>query len=449
MESLNRYGTAELRPEKSFSSCEEEFWALRGKLGAGRVSLADFNAAVAKLEMRDQHGKVWRIHPEAGVWLLLKNNQWIEANPYGPDTDGTVQESVSETVGHQQSTITAPAASIKVVLSEPVGERILDSQSSGVEPARTLPPIDVSAASATFPACRQCGAVLGKGKKFCVKCGTPCASELPPPPTFGQADNRSAAREPLTFDSEPLPPPASGGLRHVFGGTGREAIPSIQQPKFKKPARPETSLPPPAQAWGFQDKLTGITAKAIGAVEQTGLSSRTGLGGILPRMIRAALLDKTIYRELAADGSLQSDAWKAMILVVVLSSSGALIAAIQYLSASMLYSIIPAAVIQSVALIARIWVTQMIASAWFKTSTGFNPFFRSLVFAQSPAILQIIPVAGQFMGLWRLVTSTAAIRDVTGCSTQNAAILAIVSILGDILAVSLAGPFVRTILSGF
>lgn len=247
-------------------------------------------------------------------------------------------------------------------------------------------------------------------------------------------------------DSE-LPPPPPPSDARVQEPAGSASKPEVKPSQVKASERVEPELPPSGEPWGFQDQLTGVAANVIGFLDQSGLSSRTGLGAMLPRMIRAVLLDKAIFREVAADASLQSDAWQVMILVILLSCSGVLISSIQHLSASSLYSIVPTAVLQIIAILVRIWLTQVVAASWLKTRTSFGQFFRALVYAQSPVSLQIIPVAGQFIGLWTLITSTAAIRDITGCNTKNAAILAIVSILGAMEAVSLAGPFVQTLLA--
>jgi hypothetical protein len=460
----NEIGTSDL---ELISRREEEFWALKGKLSAGRMTQAEFYAAVAMLVVQDHRGQVWRIEPEEGVWLLFKNNQWVRDNPRSSESDirEPALESAPESTVPDESALTAQRTRVTEVSVTQAEEQTAGGPRARPEESKTPPPSEPQHAASGMERCRECGAFLSKTKKFCTKCGAQIHATEPPSPP-GQTAVESSPDVFLTFDSAPLSPPTSGGERFVFGGARRESPPSHRQPEPKKvdsrepeptpslsrskprrSAELEQPLPPAPQPWGFQDKMTEVADKVIAFLQQSGLSARTGLGGILPRMVRATLLDNAVYREVASDPSLQAEAWQVLILVVVLSSSGVLIASLQSLSASMLFSIVPAAVIQAVALLARIWVTRLVASSWLKTPIGFNPFFRALVYAQSPVCLQVVPVVGQFIGLWRMITSTAAIRDITGCSTQNAAILAVVGTLGDMMAISFAGPFIQTLIA--
>jgi hypothetical protein len=201
-------------------------------------------------------------------------------------------------------------------------------------------------------------------------------------------------------------------------------------------APPEAAapLPPPRDSWPFQQQSTELAAKVIGAL---GLPA-----GFVARMIRAVLLDKTIYREVAADASLKSEAWQVMGVVIILSSGGLLLPSVLNFSLSALSLLVRIAVVQVVIWPVRIWLIQVVASAWLKTPTTFNQFFRALSYAQSPVALGFVPVVGQVIGLWSLVTNTAAIRDVTGCDTKNAAVLTVVGFAGAMAVTFLVSQFV-------
>lgn len=167
---------------------------------------------------------------------------------------------------------------------------------------------------------------------------------------------------------------------------------------------------------------------------------------MLGRMIRGALLDKTVYREVAADNSLQNEAWKVAGLIIVLSSIGFSFLSSSFTSLPGLISMGSTAVVQLIVWLARVWIVQIAASTWLDKKATFEQLFRALAYAQSPAVLQIVPIVGQIVGLWSLVTTTAAIRDVTGCDTWNAAILSVIGIVGVMVATAFAGPIVLGLL---
>jgi len=288
--------------------------------------------------------------------------------------------------------------------------------------------------------CEQCGSTLKNGKKFCAECGAPAEPDMPPKPAW--TEKESAVEQQGSFDSMPLPPPDSGGIEFVLGGADSESTLSLN-PDADQVSTPDAQVPLPIdRAQNIHNKLKEVRAKATTTKGRSGLTARTDMSGMLQRMIRAARLDKTIYRELAKDSSLQNEAWKVMFLVLAVSSIGILFASIRYLSiGSGIYFFITV-FLQVLAVMIQIWVTQRIAATWLKSPVGFNQFFRALVYAQSPAILNIIPFIGPLMWIWRVVTSTIAIRDVTGCSTKNAAIAAIIGLLAAIAAVLISAPFI-------
>lgn len=197
--------------------------------------------------------------------------------------------------------------------------------------------------------------------------------------------------------------------------------------------KPPPPLPEAQPPWEFQRSTTGFARQAVQSL---------GAKGMIERMIRGALLDVNVYRETAADPKLQSEAWGVMLIAIVLSSAGFLLLR---LSPNAIMGIISIGVAQTVLWLLRVWIIQVIAAQWFKSSAGFEQLFRPLAYAQTPACLQIVPVIGQLSRLWTLVTSTAAIRDVTGGDTVKAIVLALAGEIGVGIAAGVVNTFVRGI----
>ena len=183
-----------------------------------------------------------------------------------------------------------------------------------------------------------------------------------------------------------------------------------------------------------------MAARITGSARGSGLSTRSGLGPMLSRMIRASLLDKAIYREVAEDGALMGEAWKVVGLVILLSNGWWILSSLLNLSLRGLFYLLPLALVQVIAWLTRVLVVQVVASAWLKKPASFGQFSRALSYAHSPAILGFLPVVGQIAPLWTLVTNTAAIRDVTGSDTLKAAILAFAGFAGGMLIARAVGP---------
>jgi hypothetical protein len=199
-------------------------------------------------------------------------------------------------------------------------------------------------------------------------------------------------------------------------------------------------VPLSSHYWGFQDQTTNVAAQVIRKLNESGFSTQTSFGRMVARMIQGALLDKAIYRQVAADSGLQTEAWKVMGLVILVGTAGLYFFSLSFLG---LMPIVSVGIIQLIAWLAKVWVVQVAASAWFQKQISFDQLFRPLAYAQSPAILQIIPTLSPVVGLWCVVTNTAAIRDVTGCDTSSAAILAVIGVIGVMIATSFAGPIVQ------
>jgi hypothetical protein len=164
---------------------------------------------------------------------------------------------------------------------------------------------------------------------------------------------------------------------------------------------------------------------------------------MLVRMIRASLLDKQIYCELAGNPALDSESLQVTAIWIVLGSAGGLFLALSMASGLSLMSLIIPCVTQAVAWLARVWVVQMTATNWLKINVPTRPLFRAMTYAQSAAALGIIPVVGPLLGLWALVPNTAAVRDVTGADTGKAVVLVAAGLVGGMIAASIATYLLR------
>lgn len=164
------------------------------------------------------------------------------------------------------------------------------------------------------------------------------------------------------------------------------------------------------------------------------------------RLIRATLLDKTIYREVCGDPAAEKESRLAMASIIALICLAPLLFSLGSFSTNRLVAVLAMAIIQAAGWYARAWIIQMAANHWLKKNLLFAQVFRPLVYAQAPAALCFIPMAGQFINIWSLATNTAAIRDATGCSTIQAVILSIIGVVGVVFSSGLVAPFVYGLL---
>lgn len=192
----------------------------------------------------------------------------------------------------------------------------------------------------------------------------------------------------------------------------------------------EGPLPPLGAQWEFRNKTTEISQKILAGVEGANLSTGPFSRTMLQRMIRSFFMDKTIFREVASDRTLHGEAWKVAILIIILSTLGWQILNLNFLTDRGLIAMGAVIVIQIVTWLVRAWVIQFAAETWFHSKVNFRQLFRALAYAQTPVGLQIVPIVGQAVSIWALVTSTAAIQDVVSCNTKNAIILAIIGAVG-------------------
>jgi hypothetical protein len=201
-------------------------------------------------------------------------------------------------------------------------------------------------------------------------------------------------------------------------------------------------LPEAPTPWPFQEKTTEWAGKVTDNLAKSGFAADTPHGSLATRLIRAAMLDKTVYREVATDPRSETEAWVVMGVIIGLVSLYPYLSTLGSLSSSSMTRLASAAAIQAVAWVARVWIIQMLANKWIGSKLTFRQMFRPLAYAQAPALLLFVPEMRMLVAALSIVTNTAAIRDVTGCNTIQAVILSVVSVIGVLICVGFASPII-------
>lgn len=311
--------------------------------------------------------------------------------------------------------------------------------------------------------CSDCGSKLTKGQKFCTQCGVKiedeALAETAQRESFSESSPSFPGENPISYNSlthetkksPPPPPPPDKGKVFVFAGPKmqpksqrqKQQIEDLKKIKDKRAVTKEGGTQPPSsETYEFQDETMDASAQIISRLDRIGLSAETGFGRLLARMIRASLLNKTIYLETLADTSLNKESWQIIGVVIALSSLGTLTF---FRSFAGIMSVISSSIVQLIAWFAWVWVVQIGSNIWFKVRLEYHQVFRPMAYAQSPGVLQIVPVVGQIVSIWRLVTSTVCIRDITSCSTFQAMALALIGFIAAMLATYAAAPIVNAL----
>ncbi len=64
-----------------FAEVERRFYELKGRLAAGLLTPAAFEAAARELTLRDAGGRLWTIGAQTGKWYYASGGAWVEALP--------------------------------------------------------------------------------------------------------------------------------------------------------------------------------------------------------------------------------------------------------------------------------------------------------------------------------------------------------------------------------
>ena len=94
-----------------FKNAEEQFFRLKGQLGVGRITRAQFEDALKELMVQDAQGRYWMLYTDSGVWHMYDGQKWIAATPptSTPVTPTTLPERVAPVVPTTLPERVAPA----------------------------------------------------------------------------------------------------------------------------------------------------------------------------------------------------------------------------------------------------------------------------------------------------------------------------------------------------
>lgn len=66
----------------TFKKAEDEFFMLKGRLSAGRITQEEFEASLKGLMTQDAEGRYWIIGADSGKWYVHNGESWVEGQPY-------------------------------------------------------------------------------------------------------------------------------------------------------------------------------------------------------------------------------------------------------------------------------------------------------------------------------------------------------------------------------
>jgi len=65
----------------SFQRAEDEFFKLKGQVGAGRITQAQFEEQLRALVVQDAQGRYWMLGADSGKWYMHDGTSWVERTP--------------------------------------------------------------------------------------------------------------------------------------------------------------------------------------------------------------------------------------------------------------------------------------------------------------------------------------------------------------------------------
>ena len=169
-------------------------------------------------------------------------------------------------------------------------------------------------------------------------------------------------------------------------------------------------------------------------------STMTGTGGsLVQRMIRAARLDAGVYEELEADRSATSQAATAVGIVAVCNGVGAALAA-QFIARpegmpgpNPILALVGGVVGALLGWLIWSYVTYFVGTRFFGGTATPGELLRTIGFAQSPGVLNLlsfIPVVGGIIalvtGIWALVAGIVAVRQALDFDTGKAILTTVI-----------------------
>jgi hypothetical protein len=335
-----------------------------------------------------------------------------------------------------------------------------------------------------------CGAALGENARFCRSCGQPVESATPAPVSPSPLNSISAdppvsgvgpVLTPAGFPVPPHPPPAPPSPPSLGGFHPASPLPPaplaplamtplvpLRIPSFPcppplaaGPSRPTSrarahrdsgpgatsagGLPPAPEPWEFQQKTVAMADSVLASFVKPGTAAGAATR-VFERMVRGCLLDQQSARAAAEDESSSLEAWMALALVFAVGALGPYLIFFTLPSLSQLLMIVALIGIQLVSFAAGVALASSLLPSMAGVRLTFGQVFRALTYAQSVGILGIITALAAVFSIWRIVTSVAAIRAVTGCDTGKAVVVLIIAAIGSFGVSAVLSPILMIIL---
>jgi hypothetical protein len=208
----------------------------------------------------------------------------------------------------------------------------------------------------------------------------------------------------------------------------------------------EGGLPPSPQPWDFQVTVAGYGENIARSM---GVAKPGGPMGFLEMFVRGAFMDGRVYRQAALDTNGNGGAIFAILIPYIAAAIGSSLIGLgfsRFFGMYAVYTMTVSLVIGVFSMVVALYVMSMLSQSITGWKLGFGQIFRALAYAQSPGVMGIIPFIGWLFGLWRIPTSLAAIREISGGDTGKAAILLVI---GGVAAVLLTLVLSPLLLAGF
>lgn len=130
----------------NFQEAERKYRDLKAQHAAGKLSDADFEAAVGKLRMQDAQGRWWQIGVQTGDWYMHDGQKWNKARPPTPTpppapvAPPTPPSVVSAPTAKGEAKSAGESGAQKPRLASVMPARLFSAAPAGRENGRGLPP---------------------------------------------------------------------------------------------------------------------------------------------------------------------------------------------------------------------------------------------------------------------------------------------------------------------
>ena len=171
---------------------------------------------------------------------------------------------------------------------------------------------------------------------------------------------------------------------------------------------------------------------------------------LLERMMRAARLDSNLYEEVEADLGATSQAATVVGIVALCAGLGqGITLAMADQTTTAIFAFIGGIVMAFVGWVAWSYITYFVGTSLFKGQATPGELLRTIGFAQTPQVFNIlafVPILGGFVGLataiWSLIAGVIALRQALDISTGQAVITAIIGAIPLFLMYCLLGSLI-------